>query len=70
MIIEIKDKCLKARQGKYVVYDVDYLLSHLAGEVALLWNSQNRKAEPLDKNKIWREIEKGENDKAEREGKE
>lgn len=32
MTIEISDKTLKARQGKYVVYDVDYLLSHLAGK--------------------------------------
>ena len=61
MKIEISDGCLKSRQGKYVIYDIDYLLSHLASETALLWNSRQRKVEVFDKEKMWREIE-GEGD--------
>ena len=36
MNVEIKDGTLKARHGKYVVYDVDYLLKNLSREVYLL----------------------------------
>lgn len=38
MIIEIGDKTLKLRKGRYVVYDVNYLLSHLPQEIALLYS--------------------------------
>lgn len=44
MMIEISDGTLKKRTGKYVVYDVDYLLNHLAQEIYLLEHSKlNRK---------------------------
>lgn len=36
----ISDKTKKARFGKYVVYDVDFLLDHLADEVHLLMASR------------------------------
>lgn len=55
MNIEISKGCLKKRQGKYVVYDVDFLLSHLASEVALLWDSKQRKIKPIDNITAWRE---------------
>ena len=61
MKIEINDKCLKSRQGRYVIYDVDWLLDHLAGEVALLWNSKQRRITVPDKadyDKLWRDDKK------------
>ena len=60
MKIEISDRCLKSRQGKYVIYDVDWLLKNLASEVALLWDSKHRKVQKIDKNMIWREEEMNE----------
>lgn len=65
MTIEISDKTLKMRKGKFVVYDVDYLLNHLAQEVALLYNSNNRKVSRFDSEKFWNEIDQvreGENE--------
>lgn len=49
MNIEISKGCLKKRQGKYVVYDVDFLLTHLASEVALLWDAKQFKVKPFNK---------------------
>ena len=57
MTIEISDKTLKKRTGRFVVYDVDYLLKHLAQEVALLYNSNNRKVSRFESEKFWEEIE-------------
>lgn len=48
MTIELKDKCVKSRQGKYVVYDIDWLLDHLASEIALLWNAKQRDVMAFD----------------------
>jgi hypothetical protein len=52
MIIEIRDDCVKYRQGKYVVYDVDWLLSNLAGEVALLWDSRKINVKNFNREEI------------------
>ena len=49
MTIRISNKCLKARKENFVIYDVDYLLSHLAGEIALLWESKQHKVNAFDK---------------------
>ena len=32
----VEDSLLKARHGKHVLYDVDYLLDHLAHEVSIM----------------------------------
>lgn len=45
MKIEIPEKTLKYRKGNYVLYDVDYLLDHLAQEVFLLENYRQHKDE-------------------------
>ena len=40
---EIPKKTLKYRRDNFVLYDVDYLLDHLAQEVALLENYRQHK---------------------------
>ena len=57
MTIEVSDKTLKKRTGRFVVYDVDYLLNHLAQEVALLYNSNNRKVSRFDPKMFINEME-------------
>jgi hypothetical protein len=49
MNVEIKDGTLKARHGKYVVYDVDYLLKNLSREVYLLESSRRCPKQVTDK---------------------
>lgn len=48
--IELKDGTKKMWNGKYVIYDIDYLLDNLAREVYLieayrLWRKRNKGAD-------------------------
>lgn len=45
MRIDIPEKTLKFRKGNYVLYDINYLLDHLAQEVFLLENYRQHKDE-------------------------
>ena len=49
MNVEIKDGTLKARHGRYVVYDVDYLLKNLSREIYLLESSKRCPKQVTDK---------------------
>ena len=55
MIVDIPDGALKIRQGEYVIYKVDYLLDHLAAEVALMENCRHKQVGVFDEN-LAREI--------------
>lgn len=48
MNIDIKDGTKKIRLGNYVVYDVDYLLDHLASEVSLMYSAKQRNVAVFD----------------------
>lgn len=48
MIVEINDGTLKIRKGEYVIYKVDYLLDHLAQEVALMETARQRQVSVFD----------------------
>ena len=47
MIIEVNDGVRKARHKNLVIYDIDYLLKHLAREIYLLegYRQQKEKAD-------------------------
>lgn len=55
MIVEINDGTLKIRKGEYVIYKVDYLLDHLAQEVALMETARQRQVSVFDES-LAREI--------------
>ena len=59
MTIRISNKCLKARKENFVIYDVDYLLSHLAGEIALLWESRQHNVKQFDKAELEKMLHEG-----------
>ena len=46
MNINVADGVLKARKGDYVLYNVDYLLDHLAREVHLLEEYRQMRDQP------------------------
>ena len=48
MKIEIPEGTLKFRKGKYVLYDIDYLLDHLSQEVHLLEEYRQNKGNKID----------------------
>lgn len=48
MNIDIKDGTKKIRMGEYVIYNVDYLLDHLAQEVAIMENARQRNVAVFD----------------------
>lgn len=58
MIIEVNDKVLKTRHKNLVIYDVDYLLDHLAREIYLLesYRKNKNKVSLEDFDAIAREI--------------
>jgi hypothetical protein len=43
--ISLEDGLKKARRGNYVIYDVDFLLDHLAREVNIMESARRLKAE-------------------------
>lgn len=48
MKIDIPEKTLKFRKGKYVLYDIDYLLDHLSQEVHLLEEYRRNKGKKVE----------------------
>lgn len=65
MTIAITDGTLKARVGKYMIYDIDYLLDNLSREVYLL--ESYRKQPPLmkfDKDEFFKKVEEMENNES------
>ena len=48
MKIEIPEGTLKFRKGKYVLYDIDYLLDHLSQEVHILEEYRQNKGNKID----------------------
>ena len=60
MRIDIPEKTLKFRKGNFVLYDIDYLLDHLAQEVHLLEEyRQNKKKHPqVDWESVLSEVRK------------
>ena len=60
MRIDIPEKTLKFRKGNFVLYDIDYLLDHLAQEVHLLEEyRQNKKTHPqVDWESVLSEVRK------------
>lgn len=57
MNIEIPDGTVKARQGEYVVYRVDYLLKNFDRERELLESSHRNKIKPFDKTEFEKELQ-------------
>lgn len=57
MIIEIPDGTVKARQGEYVVYRVDYLLKNFDMERELLESCQKLKVKPFDRTEFEEELQ-------------
>ena len=57
MIIEIPDGTVKAREGKYVIYRVDYLLKNFDNERELLESCQRLKVKPFDRTEFEEELE-------------
>jgi len=57
MNIEIPDGTVKARQGEYVIYRVDYLLKNFDMERDLLESSQRNKVKPFDKTEFEKELQ-------------
>ena len=48
MRIDIPEKTLKFRKGNFVLYDIDYLLDHLAQEVFLLEQYRQSKGKKVE----------------------
>jgi hypothetical protein len=58
MQIDLRPGTLKYRTGNYVVYDIDYLLSHKDQEIRLLadYTERRKTAKPLKWEAVLREV--------------
>lgn len=61
MKIEMLEGMVKARKGNYVVYDIDYLMEHLAKEVCLLqrYRVNKQRCKQLDYEAVLKEVREG-----------
>ena len=58
MKIECSDKAVKVRKANFVMYDIDYLLDHLAQEICLLetYRLNKQKCKQIDWETVLREV--------------